>query len=81
MWLAEGRAEATWPHTAAILAAVWSANTRLRKPRLFRADEFDPFAPRRCRGTRITRDTIQTLKDALLPKKRTKPKKRKEPRQ
>ena len=72
MWMAEGRAEAEWAQTSALLAAVWTANSNLRRPRLFRPQEFNPFSGgrggRAGRGTRITASNIDVLTAAVVGK-------------
>ncbi|RPI60584.1 MAG: hypothetical protein EHM48_06990 [Planctomycetaceae bacterium] len=68
LWMAEGLGETAWSHTSALLAAVWSGNQNMKKPRFFAPAEFNPYlcqkAPKQ--GIRITADNIGLLKMAIL---------------
>ena len=64
--MAEARAEADWAHTSAILAAVWSANANLKKPKVFKPDEFNPMwsgGHKRKPDGVITKGNFGVLKD------------------
>jgi hypothetical protein len=65
LWLAEG----AFNHTALLAAAIWSANPCLKRPRVFGADEFNPYPPGKGKvrrsGVRITAANIDLLERAF----------------
>jgi len=68
--MAGGRDRWLWNHTAALVAAVWTANPNVKKPRMFAADEFHPHVRGRPRGRGVPlrADNIEILK-AFLPQR------------
>ena len=75
LWMAEGRAEADWAHTSAVLAAVWSANANLKKPKVFRPDEFNPMrsdGQKRKPDKMITKADFGVLKQIITGKRERK---------
>lgn len=68
LWMAEGRGKSVWIHTSSLLAAIWSGNPNMKKPRLFKPREFNPYERAR-KGLRLTGETMQLFKGILLAKK------------
>ena len=67
--MAEARGESAWNHTSALLAAIWTGNTVWsKKPKVFKAEEFHPYAKAERKGIRITGDEIGLLTAALVPR-------------
>ena len=68
VWMADGRAESQWAVASSILAAIWSANTMMKRPRIFDPSEFNPFVEtqRVTRGTPITAANIGVLVSAVV---------------
>ena len=71
LWMADGAGETAWSHTAALLAAVWSGNQNLKKPRFFVPQEFNPYQKSPKRGIPITAENIGMLKMAILGNERS----------
>lgn len=66
--MAQAAQDRHWCHTSAVLAAIWSANGNLKRPRLFAADEFHPL---RASGatqttTKVSKETMPLVKAMLL---------------
>jgi hypothetical protein len=48
VWMAEGRQEAEWSRTAAVLATLWnSAGKHMKKGKTAEPDELNPYAKKR----------------------------------
>ncbi len=64
LWLAEGHGRVRWAHTSAIMALIANVNRDPKKTRLFKAEQFNPYA----RGDRRRQrkpDDLTILKEAL----------------
>ena len=65
MLMAEGRDRQMWVHTSWLLALIANVNRDAKKTLAFKPADFNPYAPRRRPGVRITKDNIRLLKSLL----------------
>jgi len=70
--MTHGRLREAWNHTAAVLAMIANVNRDPKKHRVFRPDDFNPYAGggRWKQGTAITTDNIRILKKAFIDNRR-----------
>ena len=64
LWLAEGSGRVRWTHTSAIMAMIANVNRDSKKTRIFKAEQFNPYA-RNDRRRQRKPDDLTILKEAL----------------
>ena len=64
--MAEGRSKWASGQVAALLAAIWSGNQNLKKPRFFRPQEFDPYARKAKPARAVVKRDIGILKTIFV---------------